>query len=251
MCNCYSNHHQRLLIADCSYSGLLDLPTSLPNVHWLILSSNNITNLPSDTFNSYHNILLINLTNNSLSSLPKSIENVSSLTYLYVSHNRLEKFPSAISFTTSLVSLDLAYNRIESLPTSIQNMTSLTYLNVSHNFILFLPNTIVTMTYLTHFNVSHNLIRVLPQTIKNMHSLKDLRISSNTFECKCEMTWMRYWIISNRKIIPDYYKTKCKMSPKRFINIIIISEMELGCIKPEYYIPSWAIQCKLSFKMEM
>ena len=266
VCRCYSNHYKS--VADCSNSGLLVLPPSLSSgLDWLLLFSNNITNLSSGAFNNYDRVSLINMANNSLSSIPQSTENMKSLTYLNLSHNSFVIFPSAALHIISLVRLDLGYNQIEtfpetiletaslrhlnvthnhikSFPRAVQNMTSLIHLNMSHNYIMFLPQTIQKMTSLTHLDLSHNHIMFLPRTIKDMTSLKDVRISFNNFECKCDITWLKYWISSNLEIIPDNKETKCKIGSK-FTPISIMPETAMGCIKPNYYIPSWIIPGKL------
>ena len=271
MCRCYSNHYKS--VADCSNSGLLVLPPSLSScLDWLLLFSNNITNLSSGAFNKYDRISLINMANNSLSSIPKSTQDLKSLTYLNLSHNSFVIFPSAALHIISLVRLDLGYNQIESFPETIpemtslthlnvthnhiksislavQNMTSLIHLNMSHNHIKFLPKTIQKMTSLTHLDLSHNHIMFLPRTIKDMTSLKDVRISFNSFECKCDITWLKYWISHNLEIIQDNRETKCKIGSK-FTPISIMPERAMGCIKPNYYIPSWIIPGKLRREKE-
>ena len=266
MCRCYSNHYKS--VADCSNSGLLVLPPSLSSgLDWLLLFSNNITNLSSGVFNKYDRVSRINMANNNLSSIPKSTQDLKSLTCLDLSHNSFVIFPSAALHIISLVRLDLGYNQIESFPETIlqtaslthlnvthnhiksllraiQNMTSLIHLNMSHNYIMFLPQTIQKMTSLTHLDLSHNHIMFLPRTITNMTSLKDVRISFNNFECKCNITWLKYWISSNLEIIPDNKETKCKIGSK-FTPISIMPERAIRCIKPNYYIPSWIIPGKL------
>ena len=75
-------------------------------------------------------------------------------------------------------------------------------------------------------------------------TLKDVRISFNKFECKCDITWLKYWILSKMDIIADYDETKCKLGSK-FPLIAVMPESAMGCIKPNYYIPSWIIPGKL------
>ena len=244
MCKCYSNHHQS--VADCSDSGLLVLPRSLSSgLNWLFLFNNNITNLSHGAFNNYKQLSLINMANNNLSSIPESIENVKSLTSLDLSHNSFVIFPSPVLHIIPLVELDLGYNQIEFFPKTIPNMTSLTHLNVTHNHIKFVPKAIQKMTSLTHLDMSHNHIVSLPRTIRDMLSLKYIRISFNNFECKCSITWLKYWIFKNRMIIPDNRETTCKIGSK-FTPISTMPVSQMGCIKPNYYIPSWIIPGKFS-----
>ena len=181
VCNCYSEHHKKLLVADCSDSGLHELPQSLPSVlHLLNLASNDITDFASKAFNNFK-VFQINLERNSLISLPQSIQNVSSLTYLYLSHNSFVEFPSAVLDTTSLMSIDLAHNQIESLPERIWSMTSLTHLNVSYNNITFIPGIFQRIGTLTHFNLSYNHIIFLPDELHTI-SLKSLDLAYNQIE---------------------------------------------------------------------
>ena len=266
VCRCYSNHYKS--VADCSDSGLLVLTPSLSSgLDWLLLFNNNITSLSSGAFNKYDRVSLINMANNSLSSIPKSTQDLKSLTDLNLSHNSFVVFPSSVLHIILLVRLDLGYNQIESFPETIPettslthlnvthnhmksislavlNMTSLIHLNMSHNHIKFLPQTIQKMTSLTHLDLSQNHITFLPRTIKDMTSLKDVRISFNNFECKCDITWLKYWISHNLEIIPDNKETKCKIGSK-LTPISIMPERAMGCIKPNYYIPSWIIPGKL------
>ena len=264
VCRCYSNHHES--VANCSDSGLLVLPPSLSSgLDWLLLFNNNITNLSSGAFNKYDRVSLINMANNSLSSIPKSTQDLKSLTDLNLSHNSFVVFPSSVLHIISLVRLDLGYNQIESFPETIPETTSLTHLNVTHNciksislavqnmislihlnmsynHIKSLPRAIQKMTSLTHLDLSHNHIMFLPRTIKHM-TLKDVRISFNNFECKCDITWLKYWILSNLDIIADYEETKCKLGSKSPL-IAAMPESAMGCIKTKYYIPSWIIPGK-------
>ena len=203
VCNCYSDHQKKLLVADCSDSGLLDFPLTIPSVlHLLNLSNNNITHIASKAFNSFK-VFQMNLERNSLRSLPQSIEYVSSLTYLYLSHNSFVEFPSAVLNLSSLVSLDLAYNQIESLPASIWSMTSLTNLNVSHNNITFLPGTTQKMGTLKYFNLSYNLITNLPAEL-HTNSLMCLDLAYNQIEYLpasiSHMTALTYFDVSHNQI---------------------------------------------------
>ena len=109
------------LVADCSYSGLISLPESLPeHTDWLLFSGNNLTSLTIqnpqqteilknlseldfynnkirnissqfwDMFIKSHNLLYLNLSKNELITLPKSIQNISSLQNLKITGNQFK-----------------------------------------------------------------------------------------------------------------------------------------------------------------
>ena len=120
-CQCYSNHHQNALVADCSYTGLTDLPNSLlEHTDFLLLSLNNLTSLNIfskknveilqylkkldlhgnkirnvasiflDIFIESNNLLFLDLSRNELRSMPENIKNLSSLQTLKITDNKFK-----------------------------------------------------------------------------------------------------------------------------------------------------------------
>lgn len=234
-----------LLVANCSHSHLSHLPTSLPKrIDWLLLSNNNIANFSTEKFDEFDNIKYFCISHNNITSIVGSIHNMDSLKHLDMSYNSLESLPQSRKENGSLIHLSLSHNKFELFPLSVLNITSLTNLDLAYNKIISLPRSIQKMTQLTHLNVSHNNIMFLPNTIKNIPALKDIRIAFNKFICKCDLVWLKYWISRNMDIMKDRMETTCKIGSNRFTHIHIMPEREMGCIKPNYYIPSWIIPCK-------
>ena len=110
-CTCYSDHHH--LVAKCS--GVSHIPTSLPHdLDWLILSGSNIPTLdetnttfqsslskldlrsnqiewiPDEFLQQFTQLLSLDVSNNKLSSLPRILENMTSLSEICISGNSFE-----------------------------------------------------------------------------------------------------------------------------------------------------------------
>jgi len=73
------------------------------------------------------------LSNNQISSLPDSLCQLTSLSYLQVSNNLLALLPSDIGNLSSLNRLDVRGNQLRKLPVSIWRLSSLLILNASSN----------------------------------------------------------------------------------------------------------------------
>ena len=118
MCHCYSSHHQRALVANCSYSGLTDLPDLLPeDTDWLILSGNNLTSLKINSTQSSK--LLQHLRKLDLHS--SKIRNIS------------PRFLEIFTESNNLLHLDLSKNDLVTLPENIKNLSSLQILKIGGN----------------------------------------------------------------------------------------------------------------------
>ena len=105
-------------MADCSNSGLIDIPNSLPkHTDWLILPGNNLTSLNVSSTQTVE--ILRYLTKLDLHS--NKIENVSS--------NVLDVFTK----NNHLLNLDLSKNELKSMPENIKNLSSLQTLKISDN----------------------------------------------------------------------------------------------------------------------
>ena len=167
-----------MLVADCSNSGLTNIPTSLPDdLDWLILSGNNISFLGVKASN-----------NNTLMHISKLI---------------------------------LQNNRIT---------------NISENFLdIFVNN-----SKLLFLDVSSNNLKFIPQNIRNMTSFKKLNIQGNNFQCSCNNTWMRNWFLNNVETIANYKEVKCQMKGGKWIPIVQMNEVDMGCV-PNGYFAVWKI----------
>ena len=120
-CRCYFNRHRAALVADCSHSGLTEVPDSLPEeTDWLLLPGNNISSLIKgkneindglyqlsqldlygnnlfdictevvDGFIQRNTLLYLNLSNNKFSELPGNIQNLTSIRTLEISGNKFK-----------------------------------------------------------------------------------------------------------------------------------------------------------------
>ena len=107
-----------MLVANCSDSGLQNVPASLPeHTNWLLLSGNNLIVL--NTINSQSTELLQYLTKLDLNG--SKIRNISSAFFdIFVENN-------------TLLYLDLSKNELRSIPENVQNLSSLQTLKMSGN----------------------------------------------------------------------------------------------------------------------
>ena len=117
-CRCYSNRHQGALVADCSYSGLTQVPDAIPEeTDWLLLSGNNISSLmieSSPLNDTLYYLSQLDLSGNSLTNISSKV---------------MDRFMQ----TNTLLYLDLSNNEISNLPDNIRNLTSIRTLKISGN----------------------------------------------------------------------------------------------------------------------
>jgi len=97
-----------------------------------LIIDNNIHTIPENFFLGLETQKL-NLSNNKLSSLPKSIGELRNLKMLNLSHNILGSLPAEIGYLKNLQELNLEHNKLSSLPRSIQLLTNLEILDLCNN----------------------------------------------------------------------------------------------------------------------
>ena len=107
-----------MLVANCSDSGLQNVPALLPeHSNWLLLSGNNLIVL--NTINSQSTELLQYLTKLDLNG--SKIRNISSAFFdIFVENN-------------TLLYLDLSKSELRSIPENVQNLSSVQTLKISGN----------------------------------------------------------------------------------------------------------------------
>lgn len=82
------------------------------------------------------------LSRNCLSELPAALGTLPALTFLAVTHNRLRTLPPALGALSSLQRLDLSGNLLEALPPEIGGLGSLAELNLASNRLQSLPSSL-------------------------------------------------------------------------------------------------------------
>lgn len=155
---------------------------SLPELYesWILNSSLNykadLVKSSSINVKKFHlnMITKIDLSNNSLESLPMFLFSIETLKYLKLSHNKLKSLPTSQtqydnitlrkSWTYSshqLEELDLDHNMLNKIPSELFFLKSLKRLNLSYNLVEFLPVEIW-QSSLNEINLSYNRLSNLP-----------------------------------------------------------------------------------------
>ena len=149
-------------------------------------------------------IMGIGLHDCGISTLPESISNLKSLTYLNLKDNQLMTLSESISNLKSLTGLSLVYNQLTTLPESIGNLNSLKTLLLGINKLMTLPESIGNLSSLQTLSLSDNKLTTLPQSIGNLSSLQTLSLNDNKLttlpESITKLTSLQILYLRNNKL---------------------------------------------------
>lgn len=133
---------------------------------------------PQELYTLTNTLEVLDLTDNTLSSLPDDFDRFIKLKRLFLSNNRFKDVPKILAKLPVLSMIGIRNNQIKifeenSLPLSTR------WLILTDNNIKTLPSSIGDLTLLQKFMISGNKIRFLPDTISKCTNLELLRISAN------------------------------------------------------------------------
>ena len=122
----------------------------------------------------------LTLDNNSLRSLPESIDNLSVLRILSVKGNKLCKLPKTMTRMQHLREMNLAENMFTQFPKEILSL-KLRVLDISENRIEEIPKGLSKNPFLYSLSARSNLISFLPSDLLRLVSLRFLDFDNNPF----------------------------------------------------------------------
>ena len=135
-------------------------------------------------------VVKLDLQHNELSTIPRCILELPSLSELILQHNKLTEIPSVAEWSSCLTVLDLSYNRLSSLPTHVV-ANSIRTLNLNDNYFRTVPLCVCSLVTLHSLDISNNPdILTLPAEMGrlsnlarlNLRGLKDLNDPPRTIQ---------------------------------------------------------------------
>ncbi|KAJ8709583.1 hypothetical protein PYW08_009587 [Mythimna loreyi] len=120
--NIYEEEINEETTLDLSSQGLSKVP-EIKNAHLCILylQNNGIKTLPDDLFPTLQYIMYLDLRDNQITDIPKSIKHHPTLTHLLLSNNKLTTLPNELGTVVSLKVLQLAGNPLMYPPREVIN----------------------------------------------------------------------------------------------------------------------------------
>ncbi|XP_072887885.1 leucine-rich repeat-containing protein 38-like [Hemitrygon akajei] len=170
---------------DCRDSGLSDLPTGIFPlvVRKLLMSNNQIQEIPADFFMYYGDLVYLDLSNNSLSTISKGTFSTTKLIYLDLRYNNFSQLsPGAFSSARRLIRLRLGNNpNLEKVDK--EAFQSLNVLQV--------------------LELNDNALEILSVTaLSSLPSLRTLRLEGNPWLCNCTFAHLFLWLKDNADVLP-------------------------------------------------
>ena len=145
----------------------------------------------------------LDLSHNSLSTLPSGVGSLTKCTKFVASHNKLVELPDEIGFLRSVQLFDLSHNELKSTPDSTKELSKVEQMYLHHNWLIKLPNLRKcahlkelligfnrieqltdedvenTANQLKVLDLRDNKLYSLPDEIVNLQSLERLDVSNN------------------------------------------------------------------------
>ncbi|CAF1052171.1 unnamed protein product [Rotaria sp. Silwood1] len=144
----------------------------------LDLSSNSLTTLPNE-IETLNYLIVLNIQNNQLTSLPDAIRGLRALEKLVLSQNQLTILPDGLFYCSSLLTLNLSRNHLTKLSNKIGQLSYLQDLDLSENEFELFPKEIGFLTRLNKLTVAKNRLRALPHEFGGLYNLRSLDLSHN------------------------------------------------------------------------
>ncbi|SPP78935.1 blast:Leucine-rich repeat and calponin homology domain-containing protein 1 [Drosophila guanche] len=168
------------VIADLSRNRFCELPeevTTFAFLETLLLYHNTIRSIP-ESVKQLSSLTYLDLRSNQLSTLPREICFLP-LQVLLVSNNRLVTLPDELGrLDQTLTDLDASYNQLSALPARLGELRTLRSLSLRSNQLMYLPRELTCLS-LVSLDVSNNRIASLPLEIRHMCTLVELQLENN------------------------------------------------------------------------
>eukprot|EP01101_Sappina_pedata_P008174 TRINITY_DN4489_c0_g1_i1.p1 TRINITY_DN4489_c0_g1~~TRINITY_DN4489_c0_g1_i1.p1 ORF type:complete len:806 (+),score=282.62 TRINITY_DN4489_c0_g1_i1:132-2420(+) len=166
-----------LLLSNNSIGNVPESLMTLGCLETLNLSNNQISSLAG----APANLVILDLENNLLQSLPEQLSNLEYLSEFYISGNPLRELPELVFKLTSLTKLYAAEIGAEEVSENIGNLVDLEELDLSQNNISSIPDTFSELTSVQWLSLHHNKLSDIPETMSVLNDLQTLDISGNAF----------------------------------------------------------------------
>lgn len=145
------------------------------NARKIDLSNQGLKEIPSDIFRCKRLRKLI-LRGNSITSIPKEIDQLKGLTLLDLADNKIKNFHAPICKLQNLKILILNRNNISRLPKQVQFLSNLKILGLANNKLKALSEEMIRMASLEELNISGNIFSRFPCFLHQIKTLKKLWI---------------------------------------------------------------------------
>jgi len=127
-------------------------------------------------------IITLKATNQGLSTLPSSVNEMTYLEMINIAANKFKELPT-LDALTSLKTVYIHGNKLENITGVFAASTKLEVLSASNNELKELPPEFAEMKKLKNLNVANNKLSSIPAAYANMEGLTSLDISQNMFNC--------------------------------------------------------------------
>lgn len=125
--------------------------------------------VPMEVFTKFPNLQWLDLSKNRLTELPPELGQLKQLKKLILNKNRLEAIPPEIGQLHDLRELIISQNELETLPEEISNLQKLRYIDMWSNNVTHLPRAMNDMMALEEID-----LRVIVLTEEEQEGIKDI-----------------------------------------------------------------------------
>uniref|UniRef100_A0A673CM34 Erbb2 interacting protein n=1 Tax=Sphaeramia orbicularis TaxID=375764 RepID=A0A673CM34_9TELE len=167
-----------LAIVEASVNPISNLLTKL---QILELRENQLKMLPK-SMQKLTQLERLDLGSNEFTEVPEVLEQLTGIKELWMDGNRLTFLPGMLGMLKQLVYLDVSKNNLEMVDEQIAGCESLQDLLISNNALTQLPGSIGSLKKLTALKVDENQLMYLPDSIGGLTSLDELDCSFNEIE---------------------------------------------------------------------
>ncbi|NGX34298.1 MAG: Internalin-A [Candidatus Anoxychlamydiales bacterium] len=145
----------------------------------LILSNNNLTDIPEEIYH-LKRLWSLNLYNNKLSSISENIRNLKNLCHLNLSNNEFASISKEIGSIKGLEGLYFSSNKLTSISEDIRKLKWLKELDLSDNKLTAIPEAMCDLEQLVVLDLHNNKLKYIPAMIgERLKKLIRLDLKSN------------------------------------------------------------------------
>ncbi|XP_063283982.1 leucine-rich repeat-containing protein 40 [Pelobates fuscus] len=168
----------KLILASNKLQSLSEDIKLLPALVVLDVHDNLLSSLPC-AIGELVNLQKLNISHNKLKELPKNLANLQNLKSLQIQHNQLEELPDVLGHLSFLEDLDASNNQLRSISSSLGHLSCLARLNLSNNKLKSLPAEIGQLKNVKQLDCTANLLEDVPVLLAGMDSLEQMYLRQN------------------------------------------------------------------------